>query len=53
MRIRGDFVRYCHTLLLSAPMMCKASGLMERTLWCSSIRVRNSEMKEGMEDNEK
>lgn len=50
MRKRGDFIRYRQTMMQSAPMMCKAPSLAEGTLRCSSIKVRNGEMKEWKEE---
>ncbi|KAK5803617.1 hypothetical protein PVK06_031265 [Gossypium arboreum] len=37
---RGDSIRYCHMVLLCAPMMSEALGLTEGTLRCLGIKVR-------------
>ncbi|KAH1113966.1 hypothetical protein J1N35_007344, partial [Gossypium stocksii] len=44
---RGDSIRYHHTMLLSALVMCEALSLAEGTLWCSSIKVRMTNGKIG------
>ncbi|KAH1046662.1 hypothetical protein J1N35_037446, partial [Gossypium stocksii] len=37
---KGDFVRYCHMILLSANHDVQSSGLTNGTLRCLSIKVR-------------
>ncbi|KAH1114338.1 hypothetical protein J1N35_007716, partial [Gossypium stocksii] len=49
----GDFIRYRHTVLLGALVMCEALNFEEETLWCLSIKVMNGEMEEWKDINKK